>query len=546
MDNGIKVNLMFLAMLLALLTACSNTARPEDISSVSLAPATAATIPTESASVAPTPLETVSVATNTIAAPPAALAAPGLTFSLEGGIVGFCDELTVTSTGEYTLRTCKQNEAISGSLVQADLDSLKAWLPNLASFTYNFEDNPGQVDSLKSTLIFNGQGTEPADENQERVIWDWANSLLVRVRPQRVAPPTPEPLVVGPEGLCPDITRPAVVVVDFSRPAGIQLVDLTTQATCPVQLQQPPYGRMMGAANSIFYAIFDQTAQTVTVWRLSSSGEQQALAFTAVSMEEFGPYGFTVSSDGTKIAWGHAIPDTTTSPVKFRNNLWLANLDGSDQVNLLNQVEQPGRYVQPVRFSSDNDTLYYAWQPDGLGGAWSSFSGRYDNLYSLPAGGGEPTLLFACPEGESAICIGDIAPDGSALVYIQPDKKVAIQGSAGNPLATLAPPATDYVGSPVFGPTGNVAFVSARLLLENEPGWPQADPGIISFIAPPYTGELKTLVSDKNVITAWEWLDENRLIFGALDENGNTTTEMVTIEGQRTKLSANFALTVLK
>ncbi|MFN8456710.1 MAG: hypothetical protein U0401_18925 [Anaerolineae bacterium] len=38
-------------------------------------------------------------------------------------------------------------------------------------------------------------------------------------------------------------------------------------------------------------------------------------------------------------------------------------------------------------------------------------------------------------------------------------------------------------------------------------------------------------MSDQNVLNAWDWLDENRLIMGVLDDKGNTTTELLTRMG---------------
>ena len=42
------------------------------------------------------------------------------------------------------------------------------------------------------------------------------------------------------------------------------------------------------------------------------------------------------------------------------------------------------------------------------------------------------------------------------------------------------------------------------------------------------------------------WLDENHLAYGALDETGNLGTAVVTLDGQVTQLSPNFALGVLR
>jgi hypothetical protein len=377
------------------------------------------------------------------------------------------------------------------------------------------------------------------------MILDWANGLLIRTRSQAVAPPTPAPLAAGPNSLCPDIGRPAVVVIDYERPGGLTLVDPTSRAECDLPFAQTPSGRIVTAAGHIYFPVFDQAANTMTVWTLRSSGEQMPLPFTTVTMENFGPYNFAVSGDGSKIAWARAMPDLETDPPIYRNDLWLANLDGSDQVTLLDQFQQERQYVEPVRFSPDQSTLFYALQPDGLGGNIFSFSGRYHSMYRLPVTGGEPQQIYTCP-AENLICIGDILADGSALAYVQPGQGVVVLGSDGQAITTLTPPATDYIGSPVFGPAGQLAFVSAILAQAGEQELPRPNPGAISLAAPPYTGEIQTLLSDNRTVTAWEWLDENRLIYGAMAETGNIGAALITLDGQQIDLSPGPALAVLR
>lgn len=532
-----SIKRFFTLALLITLTACGGSARSEDI-----APAAP---PTAVAVVTPPPAETAASPSTPAATSEAVAAGPVLVFTLSGGIVGFCDELSLDAAGGYLLRrSCAEPAELSGVLAPPDLASLQDWTQNLAGFQLNFEDNPGGPDSLASTLTFSGQGSAPADEAQQRVIFDWANSLLVRIRPQPAPPPTPEPIVIGPEGLCPDLARPAALVIDFERPGGVVMVDPGSGASCNFQLSQPPYGRIATAEGQIYYAVYEPEAKTVTVWQLSPTGAQTPLPFTSVDMAEFGPYNFTVSADGGKIAWSRAVISAGADPPLYRSDLRVAGMDGSNQIVLLEGVEQPLSYIEPIRFSADQGTLYYAVQPDGLGGAMFSFSGRYNSVYSLPVNGGEPRPIFTCPE-DQAICVGDVSSDG-VLAYVQTGQGVTVLGSDGQPLAAITPPATDFIGSPVFGPTGNLAFVSATLVQANEQELPRPNPGAISLVTPPYTGEVKTLVSDNSVTMAWEWLDENRLLYGTMDEAANLGTAVVTLDGQTRSLSPNFALAVLR
>jgi dipeptidyl aminopeptidase/acylaminoacyl peptidase len=262
-------------------------------------------------------------------------------------------------------------------------------------------------------------------------------------------------------------------------------------------------------------------------------------------MEQIGPFTYALSDDGSKIAWARTAIYTDVDPPIYRNDLWAANIDGSGQVTLQEQVENTQkRFLQPVRFSSDNSELFYASQPDELG---FDFSGRYDNIYSIPVVGGEPQLIFACQTAQNPICIGDITPDGSVLAYTQRDTgEVKVMNRDGNLLGSFTPLATDYVGSAVFGPTGKLAFVSATLSESGEDDvLPLPSPGYISLVEPPYSNEARILLTD-GVITLWEWVDDNRLAYGSIDENGNVGTSIVTIDGQVIELSPTYALAVLR
>jgi hypothetical protein len=469
-----------------------------------------------------------------------------IAFNISGGIAGFCDSLTVSTGGDYVWQSCN-GKSLNGGLEQGDLDVLQPWLTDLTAFQLLFEDNPGGPDNLTRELVFNGTGSTEADEAQKQVIFDWVNGLFIRLRPQAVeAPPTPTPAGIGPDGLCPNVNRPAVIIADFHNPGNLTVMDPNSLVECNVALQQAPSGRIMTASGNIYYPAFDPDTQTITIWQLNPAGEQTPLAFTTVTMELFGPFTFALSGDGSKIAWGRTVINPDLDPPIYRYDLWTANIDGSNQVTLLAQVENSEkRFVEPIRFSPDNHELYYTLQPDGVG---VSVSGRFDNIYTMPVVGGPPQLIFACPTAQNPICIGDLTPDGSALAYTQPNVgEVSVIDRNGNLLATLAAPATDYVGPAIFGPTGNLAFVSATLSPASDDTPPLPNPGYISFIGPPYSGQPRILLTNNRVVALWEWLDENRLAYGAVDEGGNVGTAVVTIDGQIIELSpTNYALAVLR
>lgn len=542
-------------MLLTGLAACGSD-RPGDIDPVSNSTDSGASLPVDLATIVPSPTPTPtqgeSLPTEAPTTEPQPQPQPQLdpsatvvVLNISGGIAGFCDTLAVKANGEYALQSCRAEER-TGSLEQTDLETLQAWINSTAGFQLTFEHNPGGPDSMTTDLMFNGVGATAIDEAQQKVMLDWVNGLFIRLWPQAVEPPsTPTPAEIGPAGLCPEINRPAMVIADFNNPANLIMVDPDQRVECNVALEQSPSGRIMTAAGNIYYPVFDPNTQTMTIWQLAPGGQQTPLAFTTVTMEQFGPFTYVVASDGSKIAWARTAINPDLDPPVYRNDLWVANIDGSDQVALQEQLENTQkRFVQPVRFSADSRELFYASQPDELG---FDFSGRYDNIYRVPVTGGEPQLVFACPTGENPICIGDITADGSALAYTQRDAgEVRVIGRDGNLLGAFRPPVTDYVGSAVFSPTGNLAFISAVFSPASDETPPLPNPGYISFVEAPYTGEARILLTNNSVVSLWEWLDENRLAYGSLDQVGNVGTSVVTLDGQTVELSPNYALAVLR
>jgi len=546
------------AIFILLLAACSGTSdRPGDAEPLPAdvpAEATAAPAPTEPPEPAPSPTtptdEPASSAPESQAATATpqdvAVAGPVLTFKISGGVVGFCDELTLDPDGVFTLVTCNQSEPITGTLEPPDQESLQAWHENLTSFHRTFEDNPQGEDNLLTDLIFNGSGEVEADSRQQQVIFDWASGLTTRLRFKPEPTATPAELVSSePNALCPNIPRPALITLDFEDPTTLVVIEPETQASCNFTLEPPPLGRIVSVAGSLYYAVFDADSQTTTVWQHNPDGQQFPLEFTGVAMaEEPTPYDFILSDDGTKIAWLWSEVDLETDPPLYRNNLRLANTDGSNPAAVLDNAENSDeRFVALGRFSVDNSTFFYALQPD-IGGP--IFTGRYDTLYSIDTNGGQPQLLYSCP-AENPVCLGGISPDGQLLTLVQPQEgTIQLLNQAGGVINTLTLPATDYVERTAFAPNGNMAFISAALLQaeQGEPTLP--NPGYISFLPPPYSGESQILYSDNSVGTLRGWLDNDRLIFGSIDRDGNTSTAIVTTGGQVTNLTENVAVGILR
>lgn len=105
----------------------------------------------------------------------------GLAFAWhrEGGIAGFCDDLTAFVTGQLDASTCKGETAENlgqRRLTAEELEQLYAWVDEYAPFEY-IQDDGAVADSMKVTLIFSGAGSIAADTATQEAIVLFAQEL---------------------------------------------------------------------------------------------------------------------------------------------------------------------------------------------------------------------------------------------------------------------------------------------------------------------------------------------------------------------------------
>jgi len=126
----------------------------------------------------------------------AASATDGLAFiwHREGGIAGFCDDLSVYMTGIAYGSDC------SGTLIQSlgsrrltadELAELYAWVDALASFQETQKD-PATADAMIVGLLLTGRGERAATEEEKAAMSQFASQVLLRW-----ADPTPVPSVLA-------------------------------------------------------------------------------------------------------------------------------------------------------------------------------------------------------------------------------------------------------------------------------------------------------------------------------------------------------------
>ena len=105
---------------------------------------------------------------------PATLA---LTWKREGGIAGFCDNMTVFLSGEIFTTSCKGSDSrmgtLSALLTAEEQDQFNTWISTIGQAEVDASDPEGVSDRMVVTLSFfgNGNGKLLADDKQALLLW---------------------------------------------------------------------------------------------------------------------------------------------------------------------------------------------------------------------------------------------------------------------------------------------------------------------------------------------------------------------------------------
>lgn len=103
-----------------------------------------------------------------------------LSWTRAGGIAGLCDGLLMTAGHRAILGTCEQppSPTASGDLAPGEsIIEFERWRSTYASFEVEWDDGPDVADGMRIELAFVGRGTEPAGEDVQRQIADFAARL---------------------------------------------------------------------------------------------------------------------------------------------------------------------------------------------------------------------------------------------------------------------------------------------------------------------------------------------------------------------------------
>jgi hypothetical protein len=309
--------------------------------------------------------------------------------------------------------------------------------------------------------------------------------------------------------LCPEVPRPALLLTTGT---SFELHDPLGGTRCVLPIAED-IGPEVVAGDRVYFFQRDVDAQTIRVARIGPDGVVETLPGTQGTGDTYYLQQFAVAPDESRLAWSSAEPQSADNPMALMSTMKIGDGDAGSPVTIFGDMTVgDNRIATPLRFTADGQTLYFTWQPMGLGGGWSAFVGRYDNLYSVPAAGGQPQKVFDCADQQLFLCIGDFRDDGT-LAYVDGARAVRVVGPDGAEVAIIAT-VDDYTGYPTFSPSGDLVYSTAALPADETALFAPA-PGTIYRVPAPYTGEPEMVASAVGLLTmalADPFLDDQHLV----------------------------------
>ncbi len=333
---------------------------------------------------------------------------------------------------------------------------------------------------------------------------------------------------------CPEVPRPALIL--FIPGEKYVVTDPASGQACDMPFPGPLPGIVQVANEQIYYHVAKEN--NLVVQRLSPDGTVEDLPYTTLSTTGGLFQNYLVSPDGQYIAWSYA-GTKQDDPSMAVSELWIAEMATGQvtaQVEDFSQLSEGLHGLVPVRFSDDDSTLFFARQPIGIGGAWMSFVGRFDNLSSTPTNGGEVTHYFDCVQEGLFLCIGDfylVNGQVANIVYTNDQAGEVVVRTGDGQVINSLPADMSYVGYPTFSPTAELVYYTAELTEESI--LPVA--ASLHRVAPP-TAPAEVVVSNPALLLPDRFIDGTRLVVGyAPDEStfGNVVVNLM--DGSLTPLS---------
>jgi hypothetical protein len=209
-----------------------------------------------------------------------------LSWHREGGIAGFCDDLSVYITGEVYASSCQGEQPQNlgkRRLTPEELAQLYTWVDTLGAFEIEQRD-PAQADAMTIRVLFSGVGSREADDSDKQGIQDWAAQLFASLSLQS-APATPVSASAPSISLSPTThptALPAPPVTDPSARLARARVEIQAQpATVQVGEVVTVTGRIANLGLA-YYTLYLRGEPSVTI---NYDGQLHFQGFTGSTFE---------------------------------------------------------------------------------------------------------------------------------------------------------------------------------------------------------------------------------------------------------------------
>jgi hypothetical protein len=180
----------------------------------------------------------------------------GLVFAWhrEGGIAGFCDDVTVYVSGDAYVTSCKGAQPQDLGRLRLSPNQLQViydWVDTLQPFEVEQSD-PATADTMTTRIVFSGAGNAVADEMTYQAISDLALALIFQVTTATPATnPDPLPVPATGAGNVTDDNPPVTTPITDTGEAIVERVEVRILEANPVQIEAVIRGQLPDACSFI-------------------------------------------------------------------------------------------------------------------------------------------------------------------------------------------------------------------------------------------------------------------------------------------------------
>jgi hypothetical protein len=111
----------------------------------------------------------------------------GLSWTRQGGIAGYCDEMEIYLPIKVNASTCKpqanaSSADLSALISSSEMDRFNQWLYDFGTVTLT-QNDPAVTDAMTQTLLLQGYGQGQPDAAQQQAMFNWAQTVFTKTLP---------------------------------------------------------------------------------------------------------------------------------------------------------------------------------------------------------------------------------------------------------------------------------------------------------------------------------------------------------------------------